>query len=83
MPQRIDDDWGALVAWKQSESKTDMAKCKLLNVMLAHGQKHDVGPEDVLLCLKPTGLRAMRNMLKGAIGAGPVRPPGERFHKQW
>ena len=68
MPQRIDDKWDSHVMNLDSEVvQKEVAKGMLFNVLLEYEAQRRVTSKDVALCIKPTGLRAMRDMKKGEL----------------
>ena len=51
-----------------------MAKHSFFSTWLEYAAKHPVAPEDVMLCIKPSGLRAKRELKKGELTLVPAIP---------
>ena len=54
-------------------------KTRLFSTLLESAAKHPVTPEDVMLCIKPGGLRAKRELKKGELTLVPAIPSVARI----
>ena len=72
MPQRIDFDWSQRVASKASKLSYDSAKSLIFLALKKHACENEVGPNNVLLCLKPTCLRAKQRFGHGELVLTPL-----------
>ena len=64
-PQKVDGKW--FCPWDKSFGHVEAAKAKLVAAMRSHAIECNIVPDDVMLCLKPQGLRAGRDHAKGEL----------------
>ena len=74
LPQYIEDDWAPYMAKQHAELSQEMAKHEFFSKLLEYAAKHPVATEDVMLCFKPGGLRAKRELKKGELTLVPAIP---------
>ena len=67
------------MAKQHDELSQEMAKQSCFSTLLEYAAKHPVTPEDVMLCLKPSGLRAKRELKKGELILVPAIPSVSRI----
>ena len=74
LPQRIDDDWAANIAWTKPSIQKEIARGMLYKSMIEFAAGQAVTPDDVLLCLQPSCLRSKRDLKKGELVLVPCAP---------
>ena len=74
LPQRIDDDWAANIAWTKPSIQKEIARGMLYKSMIEFAQGQAVTPDDVLLCMQFSCLRSKRDLKKGELVLVPCVP---------
>lgn len=62
VPEAVDGDWSDRVSWDSLAVEAE--KCKLMLAMQSYANTHSIGPDDVMLCIKPNGLRAAKDFAR-------------------
>ena len=66
LPQSIDADWAPYMVKQQEKLSQEFAKHSFFSILLEYAAKHPVKPEDVMLCIQPSGLRAKRELKRAS-----------------
>ena len=69
VPEAIDGDWTDRVSWNSCD--VEAAKCKLMLTMQTYANTNYIGPDDVMLCIKPNGLRAGNDFARHELILAP------------
>lgn len=67
-PSRVSGDWSGACAWLRESAELEEARAALSSAMREYASEAATAePGDVVLCLKPTGLRAKRDFARGDL----------------
>lgn len=67
VPEKIDANWGPWCVWNTKSLSIDAVKCELIVAMQSYALENASGDDDLVLCIKPSAVRAKQDIAKGEL----------------